>query len=150
MALCESQQITRIQRDQLSVAHGTRSFPGTPYFRFSQDYTVVNARCQRQSSTHTSTIDTASEENKLSLLPYGDRGHLYQLSFSHARPIAVDFSFTQGPDCTDASSNNASEENAFSLLANAANLLCDNLTGSIFTQTRQTSEIRPQETTANS
>ena len=72
MALRESQQITRIQSDQLSVAHGTRSMPGTPYFRFSQDYTVVNARCQRQSSTHAITINTASEENTLSLLPYGD------------------------------------------------------------------------------
>lgn len=138
LALRESQQTTRIQSDQLSVAH-TRSISGAPDFRFSQDYTAVNAPCHGRSSTNTST-NTASEENALSLLPYGQRDQVDQLSFSHARLIsrarALDCKFTQdstavnvpcqGPGSTDGSSNNASEENALSLLASVANLLSDN------------------------
>ena len=69
LALRESQQTTRIQSDQLSVVHGTRSISGAPDFRFSQDYTVVNAPSHGRSSTCTTTINTASEENTLSLLP---------------------------------------------------------------------------------
>ena len=61
----------------------------------------------------------------MSLLPYGQSDQVGQLSFSHARPIALDFKFTQAPGSTGASSYNTSEENAMSLLANAANLLSD-------------------------
>ena len=125
LALCESQQTTRIQSDPLSVAHGTRSISGAPDFRFSQDYTVVNAPCHGRSSTYTRTINTASEENMLSLLPYCQSDQVDQLSFPHARPIALDFKFTQGPGSTGASSYNTSEENVFSPLANTANLLSD-------------------------
>jgi len=138
LALRESQQTTRIQNDQLSFVN-TSSISGAPDFRFSHDYNAVNSPCHKRRGTHTST-NIASEENALSLLPYGQSDQLDRLSFSHARSIsrarAHDFKFTQdcaavkvpsqGPGSTDASPNNASEENALSLLASAANLLSDN------------------------
>ena len=86
LALCESQQTTRIQNDQLSFVN-TSSISGAPDFRFSHDYNAVNSPCHRRIGTHTST-NTASEENALSLLPYGQSDQLDRLSFSHARSIS--------------------------------------------------------------
>ena len=80
-------------------------------------------------------LTSALRKSQISTLPYSESD---QLSFSHARSVyrAPDFRFSQ--DCTVvnvpcqgqssiyASTNNASEENALSLLASAANLLSDN------------------------
>ena len=44
LALRESQQITLIQSDHLSIAY-TRLISGAPDLTFSHEYTAINTRC---------------------------------------------------------------------------------------------------------